>query len=90
MSEQKQISDELRYAQGHKHGVQPTPAQWASLLPSLFANVEQAAFAKGAAYPGDDAVMAFAASCKRASSPRPRAWPWVMRAATCQRWTLPR
>jgi hypothetical protein len=32
-------SDELKYADGHKHGVQPTQSQVDSLQPSLTANV---------------------------------------------------
>ena len=60
-------SDELHYAQGHRHGIQPTPAQWASLLPSLFANVERAALSKNASYPGDQQVLAGAQQMTRSA-----------------------
>lgn len=34
-------SDEIKYYQGHQHGVQPNPAQWAQCLASLVAKVNQ-------------------------------------------------
>ena len=53
-------SDELRYATGHHHGVQPTAADWTSREPSLYANVRAAGAAKRppVAYPGDATVLA--------------------------------
>jgi hypothetical protein len=56
-------SDELMFSDKHKHGVQPTPEQKNSLLPSLYTNVEEVYdkynFAHAAApveYPGNDSV----------------------------------
>ena len=40
-------SDELKYADKHQHGVQPTEAQWDSLLPSLTQNVNKVRKEKG-------------------------------------------
>jgi hypothetical protein len=52
--------DELRFAQGHQHGVQPSAAQWQTREASLYANVQTAGDEKDAAYPGDAAVLAAA------------------------------
>ena len=52
-------SDELRYAQGHVHGVQPTAQQWEGLQASLYTNVEAAATAAHP-YPGNATVLAAA------------------------------
>lgn len=34
-------SDEIKYYQGHQHGVQPTPAQWEECFNSLVYKVNQ-------------------------------------------------
>lgn len=51
-------STELRYADGHQHGVQPSQSQVNSLQPDLQAAVFQVAQSKGVTYPGDPAVQA--------------------------------
>ena len=44
---------ELRYHQGHQHGVQPSAAQEQSLMAELVAAVIQKAAALGIPYPGN-------------------------------------
>lgn len=45
-------SDELKYASGHQHGVQPSQIQVNGLQPSLTANVSAAYAAYNKAHPG--------------------------------------
>jgi hypothetical protein len=51
-------SDELCYLKKHSHGVQPTKTQIASLMPSLYANVQSECVKKRITFPGDEAVLA--------------------------------
>ena len=50
-------SVELKYADGHQHGVQPTQSQVNSLQPDLQAGVSSAALKAKVTYPGDEAVQ---------------------------------
>ena len=51
-------STELKFYDGHQHGVAPSQDQVDSLQSDLQITVQQAATAKTVAYPGDAAVLA--------------------------------
>lgn len=65
-------SSELRYATGHQHGVQPTPAQRNGLRPSLRANVAGAYATYNAMHPAAQVAAPAAAVIDGASVQRTR------------------
>jgi hypothetical protein len=59
-------SDELRYADGHQHGVQPTPGQVDGQQPSLTVNVAGVYATYNLAHPGAVVAVPHEAAIKLA------------------------
>jgi hypothetical protein len=52
------VTDEVRYYQGHQHGVRPSQTQLAALQVALYNAVLQKATSSSVPYPGNATVLA--------------------------------